>query len=137
MPKRVKKPGNSDNQEAVSKKAKTEVKEIDHDKQAAEIIKQQNQAKTQTNEPVNVIRSVVITDSGLVQKRQDSGPSVDPPSQGTTVEKKVASVSDGTCNGINTSQKPSNYISISDSIPLGASISVKVKNKIWANITVC
>lgn len=94
MPKRVKKPGNSDNQEAVSKKAKTEVKEIDHDKQAAEIIKQQNQAKTQTNEPVNVIRTVVITDSGLVQKRQDSGPSVDPPSQGTTVEKKVASVSD-------------------------------------------
>lgn len=57
---------------------------------------------------------------------------VDPPNQGTSVENLEASVIEGTCNEVQ-SQKPSYYLSISDGIPVGALVPVKVKNKIWAN----
>lgn len=38
----------------------------------------------------------------------------------------------GTCNEVQ-SQKPFNCVSISDGIGGGALVSIKVKNKIWAN----
>lgn len=136
------------------KKTKTGVKDIDYEKLAAEILRQQNQAKTLTNEPVNVFPTAVITDSDAVQRREESGLSVDPPSQriapdagqrredsgllldppiqGISVENLEASVFEGTCNEVQ-SQKPSNYLSILDGIPLGALVPTKVKNKIWAN----
>lgn len=56
--------------------------------------------------------------SESIQRREDSGLSVDPPSQGTTVEHLVASVFGGIYNGVQ-SAKPLNYLStcISDGIP--------------------
>lgn len=67
MPMRAKKgPWASDNQAVAPNKTKTGVKDIDYEKLAAEILRQQNQAKTLTNEPVNVFPTAVITDTDAV-----------------------------------------------------------------------
>lgn len=142
MPKWLKKPTDSDNQDLVPKKeAKTGVKEIDYEKLAAGIKLKRNQITCQCDYDCCHYRFRFSTDppsqginSESIQRRQDSGLSVDPPRQGITTyslqrredwpfsgrtnprdyskKKLVASVFKVTCNR-DQSQKPFNYLSIS------------------------
>ncbi|XP_062595949.1 uncharacterized protein LOC134257338 [Saccostrea cucullata] len=116
------------NQSEVSKPAEHPTVQIDYEKLAAEIIKQQGSSQSPiTNTEQVAPQDVQISDNAPSTESSvhDAGPSSDATSNVSALLNQLLS------SGEPATPKVANSISITDGIPLGATVAQRIKQKIW------